>query len=141
RLDGARGRGEVWRLGPASHVGAAGSVHRDPEALVQAAAAEKGGVDQGRAGGVELHHEGIEDAAEGLPDGARGRGEVRREGEARDVGIAGGINCYGVPTVGRESAEVGGVDQRRAVSVEFRHEGVSTAGKGGWESAGGRREE
>src|SRR2546423_1082399 len=82
------------------------------------------------AGGGELHHEGGQESAESRPDGARGRGEVRREGQTRHVGVAGGINCDGVPTVGRESAEVGGVDQRRAVAVELRHEGVATAAKG-----------
>ncbi len=43
----------------ARHVGVAGGVHGDAGNRVIAAAAEVGGVDQGRAGGVQLRHEGV----------------------------------------------------------------------------------
>src|SRR5207245_645222 len=60
-------RREVGRLGLPRHVGLAGSVygnaHVRAAAALIAAAAEVGGVDQRRAGGIELRHKSIPGAA------------------------------------------------------------------------------
>ena len=67
-LQGVGGR-EVGRIGDARHVGVAGRVHGDAIAIITAAAAEVGGVDQGRARRVQLRHEGVGDAPEEWPAG------------------------------------------------------------------------
>ena len=60
-------------------VGAAGAVHCDAVALVAAASAQVGGVDEGGAAGVELCHEGVERRRVGRVEGAGGRREVAEE--------------------------------------------------------------
>src|SRR5437667_368231 len=49
-------RREVGRLGPPRYIGITSRVHGNAVALIEAAAAEVGGVDQRRAGGIELRH-------------------------------------------------------------------------------------
>src|SRR2546425_8952028 len=64
RLEGARGRWEVRRVGEARHVGAARRVHGDAEAWVAAAAAQLARVHKRRpARRVEIDHEGVAAAA------------------------------------------------------------------------------
>ena len=58
-LEGAGRGGEVGGLGVAGDVGVAGAVHRDAIAESCRIAAQVGAVDKGRAGGVQLRHEGV----------------------------------------------------------------------------------
>src|SRR5205807_1710340 len=96
---------------------------------VRGIAGKEGGVDEGRARGIELRYEA---AAFG---GARGR----RESEAvrtRHVGVTAGV--HGDPadavTVVTNGTQVGGVDQGRARGIELRHEDVGALDQfsGGW---------
>src|SRR5947209_1276854 len=98
-------------------------IDRDAPALVIGTAAEVGGVDQRGAGGVQLRHEGVKAAAGSRLEGTGGRREVGRDGEARHVGIATGIDRDAQALVSATAAEVGGVrecrvdDQRQAPIV------------------------
>src|SRR5256885_307888 len=58
RLESPRGRRKVTGVGQSCHVGVAGCVHGDPLAPFFPIAPEVGGVDESRAGGIELRHEG-----------------------------------------------------------------------------------
>src|SRR5439155_9244118 len=81
RLECPGRRRKVGRVGAARYVGAAGGVHGDSEAAVLLAAADEGGVDEGRARGIELRHEGVEFAAAvSRLEGPRYRREVDRIG-------------------------------------------------------------
>src|SRR5439155_12837492 len=113
-LEGAGGRGEVGGKGNPRHVSVAAGVHGDAEAVVNATPAEVGGVDEPGAGGIELGHEGVFGAAEGGLEGAGGRGEVGRAGEARHVGVAEGVHGDAEAVVNATPAQVGGVDQHSA---------------------------
>src|SRR5205823_5160686 len=110
-LESAKGRGEIGRIGIAGHVGVAGSIDGDAGSEVVTAAAEIGGVAQGRAGGVELRDEGVEGAAEARLESARGCSEVARSGGARHVGAAVGIHGDAEAQILVAAAEEGGVDQ------------------------------
>ena len=107
-----------------------GRVYRDTEGgieTVAAAAAEVGRIDERRARRVELHDEGVAAAA-----GERGldgvdRGEVRRGGAPRDVGVAGGIHRDAGGRVEGVAADVGRVDERVAGRVELRQEAFKKA--------------
>src|SRR5439155_30689 len=125
--ESARSRGEVERQGEAGYVRAAGGIHGNGVPLIGAAAAEVGGVDKRRARGVELRHESVREVKGGL-EGARGGGEVRREGPTRHVRAAGGIHGNAVGRVTAAAAEVGGVDQGGAGRIKLRHEGVAASG-------------
>ena len=70
----------------ARQVGVAGGVHRDPQARLVAAAAEVGGVDQRRAGGVELRYAGVEEA--GIAGCSLESPGGRLDEETRQVGVA-----------------------------------------------------
>ena len=90
--------GKSGGVGVAGDVGAAGGIDRDPVALVVAASAEVGRVDEARAVRSELAHEGVAEMEAvdvviegGLEGAGRGR-EVRRVGGPGDVGAAGGID-------------------------------------------------
>ena len=92
--------------------------------MVVAAAAEVGGVDQGRAGGVELRHEGVEPPPLSVAwKGVLGR-EVRRTGLARDVGVARRVDGDAAGRHRAAAAEVGGVDEAVPVGVQLGDEGV-----------------
>src|SRR5204862_463226 len=103
---------EVAGVGLARHVGVAGAVHGDALAPIKAAAAEVGGVGQGRAAGVQLGHEGVVDAAVGRLERAGGR-EVAGVGKARHVGVAGGVHGDAIGPLTAAAAQVGGVAQDR----------------------------
>src|SRR5439155_15340274 len=118
----------------------AGRIRCNAEALVIVAPAEKGGVDEGRAGGIELRHEGVEEAtAEGRLESAQGRGEVAY-GAARHVGVAEGVYRNGEALVRPKPTQIGGVEEGGAGGIEFRHEGVDQAAEGRLEGARCRRE-
>src|SRR5207249_4279187 len=101
------------------------------------AATQVGGVEQGGPCRAELRYEGVparEKAAtpaatkDGL-EGARGRGEVGRAGDARHVGAAVDaavwVHSDTASKVEGAAAEEGGVDQGTPCRVELRHEGVT----------------
>src|SRR5439155_24364197 len=124
RLEGPRSRREVERPSAARHIGAAGGVHRDAVATITTTAPEVGGVDEGGARGVELRHEGIEEAAEGRLEGPQRRREVDGEGVTRHVGVAGGVHGDAAALVTPTAPDVGGggkggagVDERRGEVV------------------------
>ena len=102
---------------------------------VVAAAAQEAGVDQGRAGGVHLGHEGVVAPAVGgleHPGGLRegGGGGV---GVAGHVGVAGPVHRDAVADVVAAAAQEAGVDQGRAGGVHLGHEGVGAPAVGGLE--------
>ena len=78
--------------------------------------------------GGDLRHEGVREAPleRGL-ESTRGRREVSRRGEARDIGIGVGQGVQGdaEALVIATAAEVGGVDQPAAGGIQLRHEGVA----------------
>src|SRR5207244_8263125 len=78
-------RGEVERLGPPRYIGITSSVHGNAGAIVKAAAAQVGGVDQRRAAGIELRHKSNLGAAESRLRRMRCR-EVGRLGRPRYIG-------------------------------------------------------
>ena len=81
-----------------------------PWPLIAVAAAEVGGVDQGRAAAVQLAHERIIVATvSGLKRARRGRKVT--EGEAGDIGVAGGVHRDTKAMIVLAAAEVGGIDQ------------------------------
>src|SRR5439155_12254291 len=89
--------------------GVAGRVDRDAMATVTPSPAEVGGVDGGRAGGIELRHEGIAGALlEGGLEGPHGR-KVERVGEPCHVGVAGGVHGDAAALVKPVPAEIGGI--------------------------------
>src|SRR5262249_56989423 len=104
---GRVGDGEVARPGAAGDVGVAGGVHGEGPAFVVVAAAEVGGVQQDRAGAVQLGDEGVEHALRGLEVAADG--EVGREGRAGQVGTAGGVDGDRLAVIGPAAAQVAGV--------------------------------
>src|SRR2546428_12485559 len=101
--------------------------------MVVGASAEIGGVDEGGACRVEFRHEGVPDngadATKAGLNGARGGGEVRREGVTRLVSVAGGVHGDAVALVKAVTAELGGVDEGGACRGRVRHEaaGLSAA--------------
>src|SRR5262249_52015127 len=133
--------------GVPSHIGIAGRVDRDAGATVEATTTQIGGVDQGRAGRIQLRHEGVREYAtpESLLEGAGGGGKVGAVGWPGYVGIAGRVYRDAGGKVEAAAAQVGGVDQARAGRIQLCHEGVhEAAGKcrlggadGGGEAAGG----
>src|SRR5207249_8277079 len=90
RLERPHGRREVGRTRETDNVGVRGRqrVYRDAGALVEATAAEVGGVDEPGAGRVHLGHEDVKAAAGGGLDRIHGR-EDDRCGYARNVGFEG----------------------------------------------------
>ena len=72
----------------ARDIGVARGIDRYANAFVVATSAQVGGVEQGRAGGVQLADKGIPVSAVSGLEGARGGGEIRGSGNARDIGVA-----------------------------------------------------
>ena len=71
RVVRAGGGREVRRRRAAAHVGVAGAVDGEAAAAVEVGAAEEGGVDERRAGRVQLRQGGVEGAVGGGVEGAR----------------------------------------------------------------------
>ena len=95
-------------------VGVAGGIRDDVLREVVTAAAEVSGIDERRAGGVNLRDEAVAvgAAAERGLDGV-GRGEVRRDGRPGDVSVARRVYREtegGIETVAAAAAEVSRVD-------------------------------
>ncbi len=105
-------RGEVGRRGESRDIGVAAAVHGDAEAPVFGAAAEVGRVEEGGAGRIHLRHEGIEVAAASGLDRVR-RGEVVRNGDSRDIGVAAAVHRDPEGQVVAAAAQVRGVNQHR----------------------------
>src|SRR5258706_13335891 len=96
-------------------------VQSDPGAFFTATSAEVGGVDDGRAPGIELCHESVaETAAEGGLGGTEGRGEGGRIGGARNIVIAGGVHSNPLAGVAPAAAEERGVDEAGAGGMRLR---------------------
>src|SRR5208282_4106982 len=95
------------RAGGARHVGVAGGIDGDAEAIVITTTAQVGGVDQVRAGGIQLRHKRVIIAVVSRLYRVSG-GEVGRSGVPRHVGVAGGINGDAVGIVNITAAHVGG---------------------------------
>ncbi len=77
-VEGANRRRKVGRNTDARHVRAAGGVHGNAESEVTTAAAEESGVDERRAGRVELRDESVLIAVVRGVEGADSRREVGR---------------------------------------------------------------
>ena len=115
RLVGPRRRRKIGRICAARYVNISVGVDRDPEAI---AAAEIGGIDEGRTGGIELREESVcpVDAAAAAAAEMRLEGiGSRREGDptryACDVGVAGRVHGDPFTPVTAIAAEVGGIDE------------------------------
>src|SRR5439155_7538601 len=101
-----------------------------PGALFTSTATEISGVDERRAGGVELRHEGAFGAADCGLEGPRRRREVGREGKASKashVGVAQGVHGDPEASVKASAPEEGRVEEGGASGIELRHEGVAAA--------------
>src|SRR5206468_2602015 len=99
-------------------------VHGDPDADLIATAAEVGGVDQSRACGIELRHEGLAATAAGGLKGSRRRREVVRADAASHIGVARGIHGDPATKVFSVAAEVGGVHQSRTGGIELGYKDI-----------------
>ena len=78
-IERARRRGEIRRQGRPGDVGVAGVVHGDALAIVAAAAAEEGRIDEGAARRIELRHKGVADAIRCAGERRTERSRRRRE--------------------------------------------------------------
>src|SRR5207247_10228811 len=94
RLKSPQGRWEICRASGAGHIRAPSGVDGDSVARLPPTAAEVGGVDQPRAGRIELRHKGtvVGTAKKGRLKSPRGRREVRRASKAGNIGIPTGID-------------------------------------------------
>src|SRR5262249_40873727 len=102
---------EVGGSSVARHIGVAGGVHSNAEAIFLVRTAQVGRVDQCRARRIELRHEAIAAATVGpLIRAGRGR-EVGGTSAARHVGVAGGDHGNAEDMVLVRTAQVGGIDQ------------------------------
>ena len=131
-LKGAWRRGEIGGLRGACDIGAAGGIDRDASAFVVTRSAQVGGVEQGRAGGVELADKGIteEAPAESGLERIWGCGEIIGIRKSSDIAIARGVDPYAKARIVATSAEEGGVEQRRAGGVQLADERILTRGTG-----------
>ena len=73
-------------------MGVARGVHSDSRSFVKAAAAQEGGIDESRAGGIQFRDEGILDTRESGLERPGGGREVSGTGKPRHVGVARGID-------------------------------------------------
>ena len=126
--------------GAANHVGVAVGVYGDPGA--KAAAVEIGGVDEGRAAGIDLCHKGnarvVAVATDGL-EGVRRCRESVRPSPARHVSVAGGVHGDPVARVIRLAAKVAGVHEGGTDGIELRNERINPAAGHGLEGPRRRR--
>src|SRR5262249_31591462 len=106
--------------------GGTSAIYGDAHALVQPAATQVGGIDEGGAIGRELRHKGVKGAAECRLQGTD-RGEVGGEGVPGDVGGASAIHGDGTAFIEAAAAQVGGIDEGGAIGRELRHKGVKEA--------------
>src|SRR5882672_9437400 len=89
RLERAWRGGKISRIGASRDVGVTARVHGDAGASVKVVAAQVGGVNEGRAGGIQLGHKGVgEAAAESRLERAWGGGKITRLGASLEVGAA-----------------------------------------------------
>src|SRR5262249_11126686 len=116
--------GKIGGKGLAGDKGVARGVQRYARAHIGFASAEVGGIEQGRAGGIQLAHEGIDSPGESRLEGARGGGEIGGKGLAGDIGGDQRIEHYGKTLVSVTSAQIGGVDQTRAGGVQLADKGI-----------------
>ena len=123
-LEGAGGGGEIGGIGQPCDIGVARGIDRYAVATSSAAAAQVGGVEQGRAGGVQFGDKGIAAAGRSSLEGARGGGEIGGAGTACDIGVARGIDRYADAVVIAAAAQVGGVEQGRAGGVQLADKGI-----------------
>ena len=122
-VKGRAGRGgtpcrKVGGPGAARHIDVAGPIHGDAVAIVDAVAAQIGGVDQCRASGVELCHERIRERIKGRVKGRAGRGgtrcrKVSGSGAARHIGVAGCVHGDAGAIVNATAPKVCGIAQGR----------------------------
>ena len=125
-------KGRLIGIRNPSHVGVAGGIHGDAVANVIPAAAEVAGVEERRAGGVQLGDEGVGVAATVMREV---RADRDREGRLTGiripghVGVAGGIHGDAVALFVGAAAEVASVEERRAGGVHLGDEGVVAAVK------------
>ena len=93
---------------------------------------------------TDLHHEGVGGAAavDRLERAFRRR-EVAGECLARHVGVrrGTGVHCDAYGEVVGAAAEIRGIDQSRARSIQLRHKHIAAASEGGLERAWGRGED
>ena len=175
-LESSRRRREVGGECNSCHIGVTTGVHGDCVAPLSAAAAEISGIDEGGAGGIDLHNESVPSRERCLesPDRRREIGgvgltrhvavavgihgdpvartvkefgidehraggvELRHEAAARYVGVAIGVHGDAVATAAI-AEEVGGIDEGGACGIELCDEGAGTAAEVGLEGSGCRR--
>ena len=95
RLEGSGSRGEVERLGQASHIGVTGSVDRDCVAVVVAAATQISRVNQSAAVGAEFRYKSIRTNRRGeMGLNSIRCWEVWRIRRSCDIGAAGRIHGH-----------------------------------------------
>src|SRR5712691_1556426 len=92
-------------------------------------AAEIGGVDKPRTGGIQFRHKGvIKTAIAGksvVPlESAKRCRKVWRVSSARDVGVAGCVYGDSGAVFIANATQVGGIDEDRAGGIELRHEDI-----------------
>ncbi len=134
---GSLQRRHCWKIsgvGIANHIGRASAIYGNAVGDVDVAAAQIGGVDQRRTGGIQLGHEGVDEAAKRCLN-RRLHGKAGGVVDAAAVGIAGhvnviaGIERQAVGDVRSAPAQVGGEDQRGAGGVDLADEHVLLSGQ------------
>ncbi len=115
-------KGRFRRLSATGHVGIAGAVHGDSVGLIPSVAADVAAVDQARARGVHLGHEGVAAAVEREvgPDGCR---KIVGPGFSGHVGVPVCVHRNGEARLFLAAADVAAVDHHRRIENE-RHRRV-----------------
>ncbi len=129
-------RWEIVADGRAGDVGVAGGVERNPAGVVGARATQIGRVEQRRSVGAQFHDERIAAAAQ------RSLGRIHSRKRSRvslsgDEGVSGRIHCDSVsePDILPGAAEIGVVEDGRAIGAKFADEGMRSAPSGYYAAA------
>ena len=117
----ARKVGRLRVPGHVHHTGADGY----PERGVRRAASQVRRIEQARAGGIELGHEGIRTALVRLI-GVEG-GKIRRLRQSGNVRVAGRVDGDGGGCVVAVATQIRGVHEARSAGVQLGHEGLARA--------------
>src|SRR5262249_37756786 len=120
RLERCPCRREIARSGEARHIGVAGAIYGNSATTVRPTAAEIGRVNERGTGWIKLRHEGVIVAATKGRLKRSGRCREACTGNARYVGVADRVHRDAGDLL--TGAQIGGVDEVRAVEVKLRHE-------------------
>ena len=129
RVERPRRRGEVRGVGASGEVRGAGRIDRDRDRLIEPGSAERRRVGERGATWVQLRDKGVRVLRGGVEGPRRGRVVIGVR-VARHIRRAGAVDGERVDEVVPGTAQVRGIDQRRAGTVELGDEHVVIARRG-----------